>query len=108
MHIKHVPVSLLYLISVTIMVAVFGIHFFRLPPEIPFDYLAADPNDQVVDVLYIFLLPMISLFFLLVNTFIERKFFADDILMKELLYVTNCVIVIGFLGLFVKIILLVT
>lgn len=96
------------IIADILMIAAFALSFNSLPPQIPLFYSRPWGEDQLVDLWFIALLPLLlnSLFF--INRWVADKFFADSPFIVKLLQNFNWFLVVVFTGVFIKIILLTT
>lgn len=90
------------------MVAVFLFKFQNLPPQIPLFFTLPWGEDQLVDVWFIFLLPLLSNSLFFFNDFFYKKLFAGNDLVKKVFELLNGFIILAFTFIFLKIILLVT
>lgn len=105
---KNPPIVVWYIGSLIIMGALIALTFLRLPPQIPLLYSIGNEEGQIVDLWIIATIPILSLFFVTVNYTLNRKWFADDELVRSTVRIANFIIVILFTIIFAKIILLVT
>lgn len=101
----NVPV--LYIVSLLGMLAFFVIKINVLPPQVPLYYSLPGSDQQVVQVYYIFLLPIFSLVFISINSFISSKLLTDEFPRKIARYMNYFVIGIMFYT-FIRIIALVS
>lgn len=101
----NVPV--LYILSLLGMFAFFVVKINVLPPQIPLYYSLPGSDQQVVQVYYIFLLPIFSLIFISINSFISAKVLIDEFPKQIARYMNYFVIGIMFYF-FIRIIALVS
>lgn len=101
----NVPV--LYVLSLLGMLAFFVIKINVLPPQVPLYYSLPGSDQQVVQVYYIFLLPIFSLLFISINSLLSSKFLTDEFPRKITRYMNYFVIGIMFY-IFIRIIALVS
>lgn len=96
------------IIADILMIAAFAISFNSLPPQIPLFYSRPWGEDQLVDLWFIALLPILlnTLFF--INKWVAVKFFTDSPFIVKLIQNFNWFLIVVFSGVFIKIILLVT
>lgn len=82
--------------------------FPHLPEQIPLFYSLPWGEAQIADVWYILLLPIFMNLMYFGNGQIAKRFFASEEVFQHLFRVVNLVIIVGFTGIFLKILLLVT
>lgn len=99
---------MLLLISTFVMVGSFVIKLQNLPPQLPLFYSQGDGEAQMADSYWIFLLPILSILLVIINTFIKNKFFKENLLVEKIIYYTNLGIIIFISLIFLKILLLIT
>ena len=105
---KYFPIPVVFVISLVVMGLVVGINFTRLPPEIPLLYSRPLSSDQIQDTLFIAVIPIVIVFFVLINSFLSRKLFSDSPFVQDMIYYTNIFVIVSFTYIFSKIVLLVT
>ena len=93
-----------FFVSLGVMIGVFVFKFQKLPPEIPLFYSRPGSNNQVADLFFIFIIPILILLFISVNN-IALKLVGDNRLLKKIIYYTNLIIIVIFTTIFTKIIL---
>lgn len=96
------------LIADVLMVAAFVLRLSHLPPQLPLVYSQPWGEDQLVDFWFIFILPVLLHFFFFVNIFIYNKLFFPDHFIRRIIYITNCVLIVLFTFIFLRIIFYVT
>ncbi|MBI4008904.1 hypothetical protein HY357_01610 [Candidatus Roizmanbacteria bacterium] len=101
------PLYLLIFGNALMIVAII-FKFNRLPPQIPLFYSRALGEDQLADIWMIVLLPLFMNAFYLTNKFLLRRYFQEQILIKDLFYFLNLFITASFTLIFIKIIFVVT
>lgn len=91
-----------------LMVAVFAWKFNSFPQQIPLLYSRPWGEPQIVEFWYIALLPILmhSIFFF--NIFIAKKYFKTEEIFQKLFMAANIFTIVGFTGIVLKIIFLVT
>lgn len=90
-----------------IQAIIFVLKFNYLPPQIPLFYSRPEGEDQLVDWWGIFFIPLMILFFYVLNTYTFSKFFKEDELIKKFILILNFSITIILSLVFLKIILLI-
>lgn len=89
--------------SNVLMVIIFIFFFNRLPPQIPLFYSKIWGEDQLAETWMIFLLPIFMTLFVLINNFIKKKLFSDNVYINKLIEYINWVIIVFFSFVFFKI-----
>ena len=79
-----------------------------LPEQIPLFYSLPWGEAQIADIWYILLLPIFMNLMYGGNSLIAKRYFASEVVLQNLFRIVNVVIIIGFTGIFLKILLLVT
>lgn len=92
------------IIADILMVASFAFRFPTLPPQIPLIYSQPWGEDQLVDILLIFLLPISLHMFFFLNIILYNKFFFPDHLIRSLIAVLNVSLTVAFTLIYLKII----
>ena len=87
-----------------LMTGAFIYRFPHLPPQIPLFYSRAWGDDQLADIWLILILPFLLHFFVIINGYIYKKFFAPDQLFAKIVAVINWSIVIVITCIFLKIV----
>lgn len=101
--------SIKYLILLDLLlIFVFILRFRFLPPQIPLFYSRYLSEDQLADLYFIFLLPILTNIFFFVNNFFEKKFFSENYLIHKIFSYLNLFLIISTAILFLRIIFLVT
>ncbi len=100
-------VSILIVTS-AIMIAVFILRYAYLPPQIPLFYSLQSGNEQVVDLPYIFVLPLALICTVAINSLISRTLLKNIEIITHITRMTNIFLSLICTYVFVKIILLVT
>lgn len=91
-----------------IMVFVFILRYRFLPPQIPLFYSHYASEEQLADVYYIFIIPILTNIFFLINNYFGKKFFPENYLIQKIFFYLNIFLMISATVLFLRIILLVT
>jgi len=79
-----------------------------LPKQIPLFYSQPWGESQIADVWYILLLPIFMNVIFYVNEQIAKKFFPQNKLIKNILSVSNVILIVGYTGIFMKIVFLIS
>lgn len=80
----------------------------RLPPQIPLFYSRPGGEENLAQTPLIFLIPALTTLFVIINSLINKKKYAGNELMQNIIYVVNfCLIIVSAL-IFIRIIFLVT
>ena len=90
------------------MAALFVFKYSSLPPQIPLLYSKQIGEDQLAEWWMIFIIPILLNVFIFVNDFCSKKFFPENIYVKQLLYYVNYTLIICFTFIFLKILFLIT
>lgn len=91
-----------------LMIIVFLWRLGNLPPQIPLFYTRPWGEGQLADTWMILALPLLLNFFFFFNRFVAKKYFMDNVLVQNLIYYLNILLMIGFTLIFIKIIFLVS
>lgn len=100
-------INILYLISLVIMVVVFALNYQKIPPQIPLYYSALEGDDQIGEYYMIFILPIISYLIILINNFLSKKIFPENLFVKKLVFYVNFSSVVIITFVYLRIIFLV-
>lgn len=100
--------QLYLLIANAIMAALMAFKWNRLPPEVPLLYSRNWGENQVVDLWFIFIIPLLMNLFLLLNNYLVKKYFIEEDYIRRAVYYFNIFVIISFTFIFTRIILLVT
>jgi hypothetical protein len=95
-------------VSFVVMIVVFILFFNKLPPQIPLFYSLSDGEDAVVDTIFIFVLPVLSILLVTANSILKKKYFKENALLDHIFYYCNLLIIVSTTIIFLRIILLVT
>ena len=79
-----------------------------LPEQIPLFYSLPWGEAQIADFWYILLLPIFMNLMCVGNSLIAKRYFSSEKVFQNLFRIVNIVIIVGFTGIFLKILLLVT
>ncbi len=90
-----------------LMAIVFGLKFNTFPPQIPLFYTRALGEDQLADSWLIILLPLLMNVLFIANSFVYRKYFNDNKLVKKVVKYMNVFICISFTFIMIRILFLV-
>lgn len=96
----------LFGLTLIAMAGLFLLKLNTLPPQIPLYYSLPNSDQQIVNVYYIFLLPLITLIFITINYFFGYRIIKDDFA-RTVTYVQNISIIVLMFYIFVKILFLV-
>lgn len=91
-----------------LMAATFLLRFPRLPPQIPLYYSKFWGENQLADLLMIFILPVFMNLLYFINNKIYTKFYSTNELIKNIFYYFNIFLIVSFTLIFIKIIFLVS
>ena len=91
-----------------VMAAVTAWKFKMLPQEVPLFYSKPWGEEQVADIWFILLIPILMHLLYFGNIFLCKKLAQDELVMQKMFWVGNGIIIFGFTCIFVRIILLVT
>lgn len=91
-----------------LMAGVFAWAFRSLPEQLPIFYSKPWGESQIADKWYIFLLPFLMHIVFFVNGAVSKKFFSDAPAIRKLMNYANAFFILGFTGVFLKILFLVT
>lgn len=79
-----------------------------LPKQIPLFYSKPWGEGQIADMWYILLLPIFMNLTFFINRHIAIKFFSQNKLFKSILVVANGILIVGYTGIFLKILFLIS
>lgn len=91
-----------------LMGLVFFLRYQTLPPQIPLFFSHTPGEDQLGEVWMLFFLPFFMNLFVLLNSFIARRFFPGNAYVGRVLRYLNIVLMAAFTVIFIRIILLVS
>lgn len=80
----------------------------KLPAQIPLYYSRPWGESQIVDFWYIFLLPILMNLIILFNIYFVKKFFRENQVIIKIFKTVNSCLLFGFMGIFLRILFLVT
>lgn len=107
--IKNINFTLrIQFVSIGLLLLIFILRFSRLPPQIPLYYSKPEGDEQIVDSLMIFLLPLLSFLTIRINTHIIKKYFNNNLFVNSLIYWINLFVILLSDLIFLKILFLVT
>ena len=89
------------------MILAFIFKFQTLPPQIPLFYSKAAGEEQIVDLWYIVILPLILHLFYFINNFVYWKYFLGNEFIKKVTEYLNIFFIITITVIFIKILFLV-
>ena len=95
------------IISNVLMVTVFGIFLNRLPPQLPLFFSKVWGEDQLGELWMIFLIPICLNSFYFLNAFMEKKIFANNKYITQLISYVNIFLIVSFTYIFLRIIFIV-
>jgi hypothetical protein len=96
------------IIADLLMAGVFFYKFSSLPPQIPLFFSRAWGEDQLADIWFIFLLPVLAHLFIGLNILIGKKLFTEDKLVNQIISVSNYVVISTFTFVFLKLVIFIT
>src|SRR3990167_6969396 len=96
------------IIANAVILSVFIFRFQTLPPQVRLFYSKPPGEDQLSDVWFILILPLIMNLLFFLNKFICGRFFREDVLIQKIFYYLNQFLLAGFTLIFAKIIFLIT
>lgn len=96
------------IVSIIIMISIFVLRYVYLPPQIPLFYSLQAGNEQVVDLPYLFILPLSLIVVISINSIVAKTLFKDTELITAITRTTNIFLSILSAYIFIKVILLVT
>lgn len=96
------------LVADILMVGSFLWRLSKLPPQIPLLYSKSWGEDRLVDIWYVFVIPVLLHVFIILNLYIKKRFFAEDEIVKKIIEIANWVIITTLTGIFLKIIFFVS
>jgi hypothetical protein len=79
-----------------------------LPPQIPLFYSRPWGEEQLVDNWLIVILPLFTIIFFFVNTFLYQRYFLTDRFARNIFKTVNVIVIISCTLIFMKIMFLVT
>ena len=79
-----------------------------LPKQIPLFYSQPWGEGQIADIWYILLLPIFMNIIFFINRQIAKKFFSQNNLFKSIFTVANVILIVGYTGIFLKILFLIS
>lgn len=91
-----------------LMAAAFAWAYRSLPEQIPIFYSKPWGESQIADVWYIFLLPILLHLIYFGNQAFAKRFFKEEETMIKLMYYANLFFIVGFTGVYLKILFLVS
>lgn len=91
-----------------LMAGVTAWKFKLLPQEIPLFYYKPWGEQQVADILYLFLIPVIMHVLYMSNILLSKKLAKNEPVLQNMFHVANSIIIAGFTSIFIRIMLLVT
>lgn len=90
------------------MAIAFFLRMGHLPPQIPLFYSRPFGEQQLAEVWYIFLLPILMHLLLFLNLYVYNRFFLPDQFIKRIFDIVNWSIILSLTCIFIKIILYVS
>ncbi|NTU73409.1 hypothetical protein HGB07_04545 [Candidatus Roizmanbacteria bacterium] len=91
-----------------LMALVIGLKFRSLPPQIPLFYSQAWGEDQLTDIWFIFILPLLLHLFIFLNLFLINRYFPTHALMKDISRVISWFFIVAFTVIFLRLIFLIS
>lgn len=98
----------LILISFLVIGITLFFKFKRLPPQIPLFYSRPEGDQQIADFFWLFLPPFLVLLLVVINNFIGKTFFKDNLFIDKLISYVNLIVIILLTFIFLRIIFLIT
>lgn len=97
-----------YILSSIIVLVTYLWRFKRLPPQIPLYYSRPAGEENLANNYMIFIIPFLATLFIIINSFISKKKYAENELLQNVIYTVNlCLIIVSSL-IFIRIIFLMT
>lgn len=96
------------LVANILMPAIFALRFSHLPPQIPLLYSRPWGEDQLIDVWFIFALPVLLNLFVYLNSIVYNRFFLPDQFMRRITNIVNWFLIVTITGIFIKIVLFIS
>ena len=97
----------IYVASLIIMSAVVIFRFRTLPPQVPIFFTALEEG-VVGPIWTLFILPIFSLLSMIVNIFLYKRFFNEDLFIRKVFYYSSVIVIGVSTYIFLKIILLIS
>lgn len=91
-----------------LMFLAFFLKYQTFPPQIPLFYSHTQGEDQLAEWWMIFLLPLLLDLFVIINSFVSRKFFPGNAFVEKLLRNLNIVLMTTVTVIFLKIVFIVS
>ncbi|MDA1316460.1 MAG: hypothetical protein O3B87_00370 [bacterium] len=91
-----------------VMAAVTAWKFKMLPSEVPLFYYKPWGEEQVADIWFILLIPILIHLMYFSNIYLSKKLAKDEPVIQKLFLVANSIVIFGLTSIFVRIILLIT
>lgn len=91
-----------------LMIMTFILKLKTLPPQIPLFYSRPWGENQLADTWIIFIIPLILNFLYIINSFLYKKFFLGNELIKNIFAYLDLLLIIGFTFIFIRIVLLIS
>ena len=98
----------IFLLSLTLEVVTFIVAYNNLPPVVPLFYSRPWGESQLAKTYLLFLLPFLTLLFILINNFIKFRFFKGNEFIDKLITYYNLSTIFITTFIFIRIILLVS
>lgn len=95
------------LIADIIMIAATALSYNKLPPQIPLYYTHPWGEDQLADIWFIAVIPILLHIFFFINNWLKNKYIAKETFPEKLFNVCNIFLIIAFTFVYLKIVLLI-
>lgn len=105
---KSGPDIIIFLFFLIIIVLTTIFKWNKLPPQIPLFYSLPDGDEQVVDLFYIFVLPIIAFVILLFNRFISHKYFSTSPFILAVIKIGSTILISLLMIIYLRIIFLIS
>lgn len=100
--------QLYLLIANAVMAALVAFKWNSLPPEVPLLYSRNWGEGQVVDLWFLFIIPLLMNVFFFLNNYLVRRYFAEEEYIKKSVHYFNMFLILAFTFIFARVVLLVT
>lgn len=99
---------ILFIVVAILIVGTTLIKWSKLPPQIPLFYSRTEGEEQIVDLIYLLILPFLAVTLVIINTVVCKKFFAGNEFVTKIMNFVNTSTIILFTLIYLRIIFLVT
>lgn len=91
-----------------LMIIAYFIRSRTMPPQIPLFYSQLWGEGQLADSWLIIILPVFLNLLIFINSYLLKRFYSDNFLIKKIFYYLNLLLIVSFTVIFIKIVLLVS